>query len=664
MTSLDEKQPSFELKSVAGLSETAKPERPSRPSLASSDPEHDGRAPGPHGIEIARFGTLTKTRTIKPESVYHRRSSMEFGDRKRCGVCRAGFKTLCNGLNAVIKDYFRDNRFTFLTLFVFGILAMIMYLLKLSGIVIYYKSRNVFNVSIVAICICLLYLLIRIAELIVFFFIDLLSGTVLWPLWYYLSSLKGYLAVFATAITSGLIWKTMGLPYYDEIVALESLWMCVILSVILFIIRQLALNSVFWNIESKSYQDRCEEAQFYDWSIKRLCQSLHDLKDGPSLLTFAEENVSRSHNVWNKIYLLRAEKEWILPTLLDTDAGNIANKDKFAYNLFIHIDSMSKGYLEFNDFVRFMHEKDAITIFYDFAKGAATEKDNARLDEEERDRIHISFEVFNAAFHRIKENRRMLASEIRSSNHASYFLRRVMNVVSWFFLPFLFSAVLQTDFTTLALTTTSLLVSFSFAFKTTVARFFESAYFLFVSKPFKLGDRVAIWRGSSYETCIVYDVNLMTTSLRTLDAKIIVFPNFVLASENILNYNVCPTATMKIVLQMDVRTPPEILKTFRDRVENYFVQNKTDWKPKTFSFYFDDIVEARMIQMSIWVVMRYRWQEAASVFPARSKLMEFLKDQVLDLGITVSMSPQPYIVNSSSGAMSFPPRERSFQPHH
>jgi small-conductance mechanosensitive channel len=630
------------------------PEVMNRDSIQWDQQKLTNRPPSPErsitvdfaGTRISKFSKMESVRPQRMHFKLHGRTTASSVEIKRPVKAIYAVFGFFKVLFREIKIFLKDSWLTCIGICVASLLALTMYILESGGIELSYKNYPVLNWSIVAIVAVLIFLGFKLIEAIAFWCLQLLSFTSLWPIWLFLSSLKGYLSVFITAVTVGILWEVLDLPYYDELTVIKDIWTGIVVLDLIFMIRQLLLTSIFWGAESKAFLERSQEAHFYHWCIKQLCtpnieKGYHST--GVKHHTF-EDETKKNPRDWKHISDLHMEEEWVLPTIAYSAA---LNGEKFAHYLFVHIDSMAKGHLEYRDFLRFFEEEDASKIFYEFASGEGTEKETALIEEEDITLIKITEEVFKKAFSRIREHRTSLSADIQSSNHASSIMRSAVNFASWILVPIVFSTVLGTSASTIIVTLTSLLVSFSFAFGSSISKVVESAYFLFVVKPYKVGDRIAFWDGSAYSsTYIVTEINLMTTQVRSLDMKLLILPNHNLTSNGILNMNrMKATANQVFQFIIDMHTSQDRIETLKTRISDYLHLHKSDWKPKTFGMFYDSIEDSRGIKMAIYIDTRFPWQDGRSNYCARSEFIKFLRIQLSELQITAHLAPQPVIIS-------------------
>jgi small-conductance mechanosensitive channel len=596
-----------------------------------------------------RISKLERKNSLKPERMHfklHGRTTASSIEIQKPYKMVYGFIGMIKVILRLAYRFLKDNWLIVLAMCVTSVLALIMYVLELGGIELLYKNFPLVNWFVVATVAGMIYLGFRIIESLAFWVLHILTYTALWPIWFFLNSLKGYLAVFVTSVTVGILWEVFDLPYYDELTVIKDIWTGIVVLDVIFMVRQLLLTSIFWESESKAFLERSEEAHFYHWCIKQLCKPHREKgyhSSGAKHPTFLEETQKKPKHWIQRLSKLQVEKEWVLPTVAYSAA---LNGEKFVHYLFIHIDSMNKGYLEFKDFLRFFEEEDAKKIFYEFARGEGSEKENAVIEEEAVDNIRISEDIFKKAFKRIHEHRTSLSADIQSSNNASSMVRSAVIFASWILIPIVFSAVLGTNASTIIVTLTSLLVSFSFAFGSSISKIVESAYFLFVVKPYKVGDRIAFWDGNSYsDSYIVLEMNLMTTIVRSLDMKVLVLPNHSLTSRAVVNMNrLKASACQKFFFIVDMHTSQDLIDQLKSRIQDYLHLHKSDWKPKSFGMFYDDIVDSRGIKIAMYIDTRFVWQDGASNYSARSGFIKFLRIQLSELGITASMTPQPVVL--------------------
>jgi hypothetical protein len=103
------------------------------------------------------------------------------------------------------------------------------------------------------------------------------------------------------------------------------------------------------------------------------------------------------------------------------------------------------------------------------------------------------------------------------------------------------------------LTSVSLLVAVTFIFGNSAKTMFEGIIFLFITHPFDVGDRVFI-DNFNY---IVHEIGIITTTFRRWDGQLILSPNSILLTKNIVNVRRSPNMMEIVELHVHVKTPNE-----------------------------------------------------------------------------------------------------------
>lgn len=190
----------------------------------------------------------------------------------------------------------------------------------------------------------------------------------------------------------------------------------------------------------------------------------------------------------------------------------------------------------------------------------------------------------------------------------------------------------------------SLLIATSFALGTSISRMVESSYFLLATKPFNVGDRI-ILEGSP-TIYIVSTIQLITTTVRTLDNKIVFLPNHVLASSTIINLNRHPVSTIIIPLQVGFDTSLAQLEGLKPKISEFIKVNKKVWKPSSLEIFYDSIQEQNRLRFDIWVESYYKHQEGLRLYRAKNDLLLHILKCLKELGITYSLPTQPLSLDS------------------
>lgn len=163
----------------------------------------------------------------------------------------------------------------------------------------------------------------------------------------------------------------------------------------------------------------------------------------------------------------------------------------------------------------------------------------------------------------------------------------------------------------------TLLLSASFAFGSTAQRAVHSLLFLFLYRPFDVGDRVRI--GSNPQTTAaappmyVHRIGLLYCAFKTVYNEIAYMPNAELATMCIHNNKRSPNAWVHVQVLLSYDCAPEQLVEL-ERCVHYYVRHLSrDWKHEIWLHVGDAQLTSNMLTCNIWLPHHLSWQDASLV---------------------------------------------------
>ncbi|KAK2975962.1 hypothetical protein RJ640_012993 [Escallonia rubra] len=166
----------------------------------------------------------------------------------------------------------------------------------------------------------------------------------------------------------------------------------------------------------------------------------------------------------------------------------------------------------------------------------------------------------------------------RSLSETSTAIEELNKVVSWIF--FVLIVVLWLLLTGLATTKVLAFISSQlfllvFVCGNACARAFEGIIFVFVMHPFDAGDRCLI----DVVQLIVEEINIMATIFLMEDNEKIYYPNSVLATKTISNFNRSPDMNDSVEFAIDVSTSDESIAALEANMKAYLRSKPEHWCP-------------------------------------------------------------------------------------
>ncbi|KAI3730308.1 hypothetical protein L1987_61477 [Smallanthus sonchifolius] len=179
----------------------------------------------------------------------------------------------------------------------------------------------------------------------------------------------------------------------------------------------------------------------------------------------------------------------------------------------------------------------------------------------------------------------------------------------------------------------SILLSVSFVFRGTCKTTFRGLNFLFLARPFDVGDRCEI----NGVQMTVEKMNILTTVFLRHDNLKIVYPNSVLSAMSIANYRRSPDMGDAIDFCIHESTSTEKVAKMEEMITSY-VENKSEHWQSEPKMVVRDIVDLNR-QRSLCVSHRMNFQDMGERWKRRALLVEEMMKIFKDLEIEYSMLP-------------------------
>jgi Mechanosensitive ion channel len=196
--------------------------------------------------------------------------------------------------------------------------------------------------------------------------------------------------------------------------------------------------------------------------------------------------------------------------------------------------------------------------------------------------------------------------------------------------------------------TSAMLVSLSFAFGTSVSRYFDGMLLIVARRPYDLGDRIIINDPTANEydarkdSWYVEDITLFTTTVRRgRDSTIATLNNSSIALLKIVNCARSPNAAVSLEMKFHMKMNEDgNINMFQTAVEEYLESNPRSWDSLKFLLLteLDTDNEHAIYQMT--VIHRLGWQDAVRVAQSRAALVTFCFKAAKELGVQYS-TPMP-----------------------
>ena len=244
---------------------------------------------------------------------------------------------------------------------------------------------------------------------------------------------------------------------------------------------------------------------------------------------------------------------------------------------------------------------------------------------------------------------RYLRASVGNSTLIDKVLENFFNGMFAFCLALGVMSVLNMNPWTLLVSTSTILVSFAFAFGPSAAQIIEGCIMIAVRRPFDLGDRISIADASDkpsdcdpgdHDTWLVEDCNLFTTTLRLSKSnEIATVKNGTIASNKIINHNRSDRALVNFVLSMKSTVTQEEAMIVKSAIEQYIRDNPRTWVTLINFFIIEMDPCNGVTKFAIRAQHQRSWQDLLPVLSARGDLLKFSTEVLIKLGIHYEQRP-------------------------
>ncbi|XP_056166781.1 mechanosensitive ion channel protein 10-like [Syzygium oleosum] len=174
----------------------------------------------------------------------------------------------------------------------------------------------------------------------------------------------------------------------------------------------------------------------------------------------------------------------------------------------------------------------------------------------------------------------------------------------------------------------SQLLLFVFIFGDAAKQLFEAILFVFVMHPFDVSDCCVV----DEVEMEVEDMNILTTVFLKNNGEKISYPNSVLSSKPISNFNRSPNMSESVEFMVDFSTSVKSLEALKYKITMYLDSKPKDWNP-VHRVVVKEIVDAGHLKMALHVTHKTNFQNATERTDRRSNLVLELKKILEELRV-------------------------------
>ncbi|XP_076890629.1 mechanosensitive ion channel protein 10-like isoform X2 [Bidens hawaiensis] len=219
------------------------------------------------------------------------------------------------------------------------------------------------------------------------------------------------------------------------------------------------------------------------------------------------------------------------------------------YVIFSNVAKHGHKYIEENDLLRFMSKDDLKKVLPLFEGAVETGK--------------IKKKAFSNWVVSVYKERKFLALSLNDTKTAIEELNKLVSGLTLFVLIIVWLLLMGIATTEVLLFISSQLLLGVFMFGTSAKTAFEAIIFVFVMHPFDVGDRCVV----DGVQVVVEEVNILTTVFLRYDNEKIYYPNAILATKAISNFNRSPEMADSVEFDLDVSTSVEKILALKAKIK-------------------------------------------------------------------------------------------------
>jgi len=175
-------------------------------------------------------------------------------------------------------------------------------------------------------------------------------------------------------------------------------------------------------------------------------------------------------------------------------------------------------------------------------------------------------EVFEAV-KLVVTSRQQLVDTLHDKQNAAKIVVRVFEALFWIAMLFVVLLILGYQPTAILLPLGTAFLGLSFVFGNSVKTVFESFIFIFVVRPFDVGDKILSPKDDS--TITVSQINLLTTVFYSSDGKMLIFPNSYLAQQPLVSLKRSKSYCIAQSFTVEPSTSPKKINNLKSRIFHY-----------------------------------------------------------------------------------------------
>ncbi|KAH7574437.1 hypothetical protein ACOSP7_008533 [Xanthoceras sorbifolium] len=304
----------------------------------------------------------------------------------------------------------------------------------------------------------------------------------------------------------------------------------------------------------------------------------------------------------------------------DKEITNEMEATAAAYHIFRNVAPPGCKYIFEEDLLRFMI-KEEVDLVFPLIDGS----DTGQIDRKAlTDWVVKVYKGRQALGHALNDTK----TAVKQLNKLVTVILGILTFVIWLLLT-------EIATTQVLVVLSSQLVVAAFIFGNTCKTIFEAIIFVFVMHPFDVGDRCVI----DGVQLLVEEMNILTTVFLKLDNEKIYYPNSVLATKPISNYQRSPDMSDTVEFSIDFTTPVEKIGLLKEKIKKLLEKNPLHWHPNHMVVV-KEIENVNKLKMALYCNHTMNFQEFGEKSKRRSELVIEIKKIFEEINVKYYLLPQ------------------------
>ncbi|XP_030447030.1 mechanosensitive ion channel protein 6-like [Syzygium oleosum] len=297
---------------------------------------------------------------------------------------------------------------------------------------------------------------------------------------------------------------------------------------------------------------------------------------------------------------------------------NVCQAREVAKKIFLNVAQPGSKLICLDDLTYFMKKDEAAKLIRRVAK------DSGKIDKKS-----LEIWVINAY-----KERTALARSLNDTNTAVDDLHNMLDILIAIIIAVIWLIILGVPIMQFLVFISSQFILLAFVFGNSCKMVFEAIIFLFVMHPYDVGDLCEV----DGMPMVVEEMNILTTVFRKFDNLKMRYPNSILATKAISNYNRSAEMLETINFCLHISTPMEKIDKLKTKITQYVESRSDHWHPNPLVL-IRDLEDMNKITMILWLVHKVKHHNTKERWISRNVLIEHMIEIFRQDGIEYRMLP-------------------------